>query len=146
MSFVTMTEKKLTIVFVKGKASAFLEEGLSGWQISQRVDVPCTTSSGTRKRTPKRDKKIMIFVYAARWIWSERKTCFQSDRFILCLVKNNPIQLFPRRRWEIRCSNALKSFWGITVIFWIRSLSTSLRNGVRIKKGSKTWAGDVDKR
>ena len=43
MSFVTMTEKKLTTAFVKGKASALLEEGLSERHVSRRVGIPRKT-------------------------------------------------------------------------------------------------------
>ena len=43
MSFVTITEKKLTTAFVKGKASALLEEGLSERHVSRRVDIPRKT-------------------------------------------------------------------------------------------------------
>ena len=82
MSFVTMTEKKLTTAFVKGKASALLEEGLSERHVSRRLGIPRKTIALWRANA----FRLCRNVGSGR----KRKTCSRSDRLILRRVKEDP--------------------------------------------------------
>ena len=77
-----MTEKKLTTAFVKGKASALLEEGLSERHVSRRLGIPRKTIALWRANA----FRLCRNVGSGR----KRKTCSRSDRLILRRVKEDP--------------------------------------------------------
>ena len=77
-----MADPKVVTAFLKGKVSAFLDEGQSERQVSRKVGVP--------KYTVHRWKTNVFSLSRKAGSGRRRKTSSQTDQLIVRLVRNDP--------------------------------------------------------